>query len=65
MSFDHWRERLRRWVCLHLGHNWRQDHAEPVVPLFLVCRRCGKWDRLRDLDDVSRAAGQRGRPEDR
>lgn len=38
-----WWLRLR---CRLIGHSWvGETRASPVVPLFWVCRRCGKWER--------------------
>lgn len=39
-----WHMRLRCWL---LGHRWVGEHrATPVIPLFAVCGRCGKWERV-------------------
>lgn len=41
-------DQLRRLLCRVLSHKWHGEMAgEPVVPLFLVCTRCGKWERSR------------------
>ena len=38
---------IRRALCFLLAHDWRLDaRGEPVVQLFMVCRRCGRWRRL-------------------
>lgn len=40
-------DRFNRWVCRWYGHDWRDDdRGAPVIPLFVVCVRCGKWSRL-------------------
>lgn len=50
-----WYVVLRCWA---LGHRWVGDRrADPVIPLFAVCRWCGKQKRVlppigRDVDRV-------------
>lgn len=37
----------RRMWCRLFGHRWcADDRADPVIPLFAVCRRCGKYERV-------------------
>lgn len=37
----------RRAWCSLVGHTWLEEsRAAPVIPLFFVCGRCGKWRRL-------------------
>lgn len=47
IHFDHWTERLKRWVCRRIGHvPHKETRGEPVT-LFYVCKRCGKYERAR------------------
>lgn len=40
-------ETLRRSWCRIYGHDWRGDGIDhPVIPPIVVCRRCGKFERL-------------------
>ncbi len=49
LATDELGERFRRWVCRWYGHHWaHDDRGAPVINLFAVCRRCGKWTRLID-----------------
>ena len=42
-----WGERWRRWLCRTFGHRWiAEKRAEPVIPVFALCRRCGKFERI-------------------
>ena len=47
LPFAEWGEQLKRRWCRIWGHNWHHDdRGAPVINLFAVCRRCGKWTRL-------------------
>lgn len=53
-----WHVRFRCWL---LGHRWVGEHrADPVIPLFIACRRCGKWERLTVNQAVEKLFGPRG-----
>lgn len=37
----------RLWWCRYFGHRWTEDNrGDPVIPAFIVCVRCGKWQRI-------------------
>lgn len=45
-AFHQVREPLQRFICRVFDHKWKEDtRADPVIPAFAVCRRCGKWER--------------------
>lgn len=40
-------ERWRRWLCRNFGHVFKlDDRGAPVIPVFAVCSRCGKFERV-------------------
>lgn len=46
---EHWKVRLCRWICAHIGHRWRpclDEHGKPYANL-LQCRLCPQLE-LRD-----------------
>lgn len=50
-----WYVRLRCWL---FGHSWvGERRADPVITLFVVCRRCGKWERLTVRDALTAVFG--------
>jgi hypothetical protein len=52
-----WHARFRCWA---LGHRWVGEHrADPVIPLFIVCARCGKFERLTVNDAIAKVFGPR------
>lgn len=54
IPWDHWSERWRRFVCRQVEHDFRQDSSgAPVIPLFVVCRRCGNFYRVTDALPVA------------
>lgn len=41
----------RRWHCRKTRHDARTHRAEPVIPLYFICHRCGRYARtLEELD---------------
>lgn len=42
---------VRAW-CKLFGHQWIGASKEPVIPLFLVCERCRKFERIAKPDEV-------------
>lgn len=49
IAWDHWSERWRRFLCRLLDHRWHTDtRADPVIPAFVLCRRCGNFYRMTD-----------------
>lgn len=51
---------IRLW-CRLLGHDFVGTSAPPVIDLFFLCRRCGKWERLlpKRSRDVTVTNGER------
>ncbi len=50
---DSWGARWNRFWCWLIGHEWLGAHKPPIIDLFLLCSRCGKFVRI-DVADVAK-----------
>lgn len=41
-----WHRRFKDWLCERIGHKPDPNHGAVVVPLHVLCQRCGKRVRL-------------------